>query len=89
MATDKTQAIEIARNFVSKAAGIIYPIDISHENVEFNIGNSFSKSLGVDCPHWVITFEYILPNDVAVVSPDEVIVLVTEASGDAILATLM
>jgi hypothetical protein len=88
MTIPKHQAIEIARDFAARIPDAPYPLKPGYLSAELRDSGSFSRSLGVDCRHWVVTFEYLVPEDV-ILSPDEIAVLVTETSGKATLATLM
>jgi hypothetical protein len=89
MTISKHQAIHIARDFlISRAMDKPYPLKDGIYSAELQKSNTFSQALGVDCVHWNITFEIVVPEDM-VVCPDLFSVLVSEASGEATLATLM
>ena len=88
MTIQKHQAIQIAHDFAASTASDAYPIKQGHFSAELLDSDSFSRSLGIDCRHWRVTFEYVVPDGV-VLCPDEITVLVAEATGKATLATLM
>ena len=88
MTIEKLQAIEIARTFALGIPGTRYPLKPGYFGAELRDSDAFSNTLGVDSRHWVVTFEYAVPEDV-VLCPDEIMILVAEASGKATLATLM
>jgi hypothetical protein len=88
MAIPRHQAIEIARGLASKLPGASYAVKPGCASATLRDGDEFSRLLGIDCRHWVVVLEYAVPDDV-VFSPDEIMILVAEASGAAELATLM
>ncbi len=88
MTISKHQAIEIARGLASRSQGASFGLRPGFASAELRDSDVFSRSVGVDCRHWVVVFECDVPEGV-VLSPDEIIVLVVESSGAAMLATLM
>ena len=89
MTIEKLQAIEIARNFAVGIPGALNILKPGCSSAELRDSNEFSNTLGVDSRHWAVTFEYVVPEEVAVMCPDQIVILVEETSGKATLATLM
>jgi hypothetical protein len=88
MTIQKPEALKIARDFVASTCGSTYTTKQDWLSTDLIDSDSFSRSLGVDCRYWRITFEYCVPEGV-VLCPDEVTILVAETTGKATLATLM